>query len=286
MAWIADQYKRMNTTDINGAACVTGKPPNAGGIAGRVEATGRGVQYALREFFRYPEDTAKANLSGSLKDKRVIVQGLGNVGYHAAKFLAAEDSALITGIIEHDGALYDENGLDVEAVRAWIAKHGGVSGYPDARHQTDGGALLEAECDILIPAALEGVINLSNADRIKAPLIIEAANGPVTAVSHIRFGRMQRRAEESRHQLVVDELERLSQDKGLGWELSPGFKEQYLRGAGELELVRSGLDDTMRKAYQDMREVWHSRDDVHDLRTAAYLVSIDKVAASYRAKGL
>ncbi len=320
MAWMADQYKRMNTTDINGAACVTGKPPNSGGIAGRVEATGRGVQYALQEFFRYPEDVAAANLSGGLKDKRIIVQGLGNVGFHAAKFLSEEDGALITGIIERDGALHNEKGLDVEAVRAWIVKHGGITGYPDASHQADGPTLLEAECDILIPAALEGVINLSNADRIKAPLIIEAANGPITAgaddilrekgcviipdmyanaggvtvsyfewvknLSHIRFGRMQRRAEESRHQLVVDELERLSADKGLGWEISPNFKERYLRGAGELELVRSGLDDTMRAAYQAMREVWHSRDDVHDLRTAAYLVSIRKVADSYRAKGL
>lgn len=320
MAWIADQYRRMNTTDINAAACVTGKPPHAGGIAGRVEATGRGVQYALQEFFRHPEDVKIAKLSGSLKGKRVIVQGLGNVGYHAAKFLSEEDGALITGIIERDGALHDESGIDIEAVRAWIVKHGGVAGYPSASHRADGADLLEHDCDILIPAALEGVINLSNANRIKAPLIIEAANGPVTAgadevlrdngcviipdmyanaggvtvsyfewvknLSHIRFGRMQRRAEESRHQLVVDELERLSSDKGLGWELSPGFKEKYLRGAGELELVRSGLDDTMRKAYQDMRAVWHARDDVKDLRTAAYLVSIDKVAHSYRAKGL
>lgn len=320
MAWIADQYRRMNTTDINAAACVTGKPPHAGGIAGRVEATGRGVQYALQEFFRHPEDVKIAKLSGSLKGKRVIVQGLGNVGYHAAKFLSEEDGALITGIIERDGALHDEKGIDIEAVRAWIVKHGGVAGYPTASHRADGAELLEHDCDILIPAALEGVINLSNAHRIKAPLIIEAANGPVTAgadeilrdngcviipdmyanaggvtvsyfewvknLSHIRFGRMQRRAEESRHQLVVDELERLSSDKGLGWELSPGFKEKYLRGAGELELVRSGLDDTMRKAYQDMRAVWHARDDVKDLRTAAYLVSIDKVAHSYRAKGL
>ena len=320
MAWIADQYRRMNTSDINAAACVTGKPPNAGGIAGRVEATGRGVQYALQEFFRHSKDIAAAGLEGTLKGKRIIVQGLGNVGYHAAKFLSQEDGAKITGIIERDGALHDENGLDVEAVRAWITKHGGVAGYPDARHRGDGAEVLEADCDILIPAALEGVINLDNAERIKAPLIIEAANGPVTAgadeilrdkgciiipdmyanaggvtvsyfewvknLSHIRFGRMQRRAEESRHQLLVDELERLSGDRGLGWELSPGFKDKYLKGAGELELVRSGLDDTMRKAYQDMREVWHGRDDVKDLRTAAYLVSIGKVAASYKAKGL
>ena len=320
MAWIADQYARMNTTDINARACVTGKPLNAGGIAGRVEATGRGVQYALREFFRHSEDVAKAGLSGKLDGKRVIVQGLGNVGYHAAKFLSEEDGSLITGIIERDGALHREEGLDVEAVRNWIVKHGGIAGYPDATHTTDGAKLLEQECDILIPAALEGVINMTNADRIKAPLIIEAANGPVTAgadeilrekgtviipdmyanaggvtvsyfewvknLSHIRFGRMQRRQEEARHQLVVDELEALSESMGKTWTLDPRFKEKYLRGADELELVRSGLDDTMRIAYQSMREVWHSRDDVMDLRTAAYLVSIDKVAASYRAKGL
>ncbi|MEP2716282.1 Glu/Leu/Phe/Val dehydrogenase [Pseudophaeobacter sp.] len=320
MAWIADQYQRMNTTDINAKACVTGKPLNAGGIAGRVEATGRGVQYALREFFRHPEDVAKAKMEGKLKGKRVIVQGLGNVGYHAAKFLSQEDGSLITGIIERDGALYRAEGLDVEAVHNWIVKHGGIAGYPDATLLDDGAELLEKECDILIPAALEGVINLTNADRIKAPLIIEAANGPVTAgadeilrnkgtviipdmyanaggvtvsyfewvknLSHIRFGRMQRRQEEARHQLVVDELEGLSESMGKTWSLNEDFKEKYLRGADELELVRSGLDDTMRIAYQSMREVWHSRDDVTDLRTAAYLVSISKVAASYRAKGL
>ncbi len=320
MAWIADQYARMNTTDINSKACVTGKPPHAGGIAGRVEATGRGVQYALQEYFRHPEDMKASGLTGSLDGKRIIVQGLGNVGYHAASFLAAEDGSKITGIIERDGALVDEKGLNVEAVSAWIRKHGGVTGYPDATHVADGSKVLENDCDILIPAALEGTINLGNAKKIKAPLIIEAANGPVTAgaddilrkkgiviipdlfangggvtvsyfewvknLSHIRFGRMQRRQEEGRHQLIVDELERLSSDAGNDWELSPNFKQQYLRGAGELELVRSGLDDTMRAAYQSMREVWHSRDDVHDLRVAAYLVAIGRVVSSYRAKGL
>ncbi len=320
MAWIADQYARMNTTDINARACVTGKPLNAGGIAGRVEATGRGVQYALREFFRDPRDIEKANLDGSLDGKRVIVQGLGNVGYHAAKFLAEEDGCIITGIIERDGALFNPAGLDVEAVHNWIVKHGGVTGFPDATHTAEGAAVLEEECDILIPAALEGVINLTNAARIKAPLIIEAANGPITAgaddvlrekgtviipdmyanaggvtvsyfewvknLSHIRFGRMQRRQEEGRHQLVIDELERLDRYLGDAWSMTPEFKTKYLRGADELELVRSGLDDTMRIAYQSMREVWHGRSDVDDLRTAAYLVSINKVAASYRAKGL
>ena len=320
MAWIADQYARMNTTDINARACVTGKPLNAGGIAGRVEATGRGVQYALREFFRDARDVEKANLTGSLDGKRVIVQGLGNVGYHAAKFLSEEDGSVITGIIERDGALFNPSGLDVEAVHNWIVKHGGVTGFPDATHTAEGAAVLEEECDILIPAALEGVINLSNAARINAPLIIEAANGPITAgaddilrekgiviipdmyanaggvtvsyfewvknLSHIRFGRMQRRQEEARHQLVIDELSRLDQAMGDAWTMTPEFKGKYLRGADELELVRSGLDDTMRIAYQSMREVWHSRGDVPDLRMAAYLVSIGKVAASYKAKGL
>ena len=320
MAWIADQYARMNTTDINAKACVTGKPPHAGGIQGRVEATGRGVQYALREFFRHPEDIAKANLSGKLDGKRVVVQGLGNVGYHAAKFLSEEDGAKITAIIERDGALISDAGLDVEAVRQHMATTGGLQGFVGAEFTPDGAAVLEKDCDILIPAALEGVIHKGNAARITAPLIVEAANGPITFgadeilrakgaviipdmyanaggvtvsyfewvknLSHIRFGRMQRRAEEARHHLLVDELERLSADKGLGWTLNPGFKETYLRGAGELELVRSGLDDTMRSAYQAMREVWHSRADVEDLRMAAYLVSIGRVAQTYRSKGL
>lgn len=320
MAWMADEYRRMNTTDIDAAACVTGKPLEAGGIHGRTEATGRGLQYALREFFRHPEDVKLAGLSGSLDGKRVIVQGLGNVGYHVGKFLQEEDGALITGIIERDGALFSDKGLNVEAVRAWIKEHGGVAGYPGATYHADGAAVLEAECDILIPAALEGTINKENAPRIKAPLILEGANGPVTAgadeilrdrgciiipdlyanaggvtasyfewvknLSHIRFGRMQRRQEEAHHQLLLNELEQLSSDPGVNWKLSQDFKARYLPGPSELDLVRSGLDDTMREAYQAMSAVWREREDVTDLRTAAYLVAIGRVAASYRAKGL
>ena len=320
MAWIADQYSRMHTTDINGRACVTGKPINAGGIAGRIEATGRGVQYALREFFRHEEDVRKANMEGTLDGKCVIVQGLGNVGYHAAKFLSEEDGARITGIIERDGALWNEDGLDVDAVRAHISETGGVEGFEGGEFIDKGDRLLEAECDILIPAALEGVINLSNVHRIKARMIIEAANGPITAgaddclrdrdiviipdmyanaggvtvsyfewvknLGHIRFGRLQRRQEEARHQLLVDELQRLSDHLGDQWSMTEDFKRKYLRGAGELELVRSGLDDAMRDAYRQMREIWHERDDVPDLRTAAYICAITKVAASYRSKGI
>ncbi|MEM1382202.1 MAG: Glu/Leu/Phe/Val dehydrogenase dimerization domain-containing protein [Pseudomonadota bacterium] len=315
MAWMADQYKRMHTTDIDGNACVTGKPRNAGGIAGRVEATGRGVQYALREFFRHPADVKLSGLEGGLQGKRVIVQGLGNVGYHAAKFLREEDDCQIIGVVERDGAILNPQGLDPDAVRAHLMETGGVKGFPGAESIDDGAVLLEHECEILIPAALEGVIHLGNAHRIKAPLIIEAANGPITSgannilrdrgvviipdlyanaggvtvsyfewvknLSHIRFGRMQRRQEEQRHQLLIDELERV-----VGGALSNSFKQRYLQGADELELVRSGLDDTMRVAYQAMSETMHRRDDVPDLRTAGFTLAIKRVAETYQAKGL
>ncbi len=320
MAWIADQYARMNTTDINARACVTGKPINLGGIQGRVEATGRGVQYAIREFFREPLDIAKAGLKGGIDGKRIIIQGLGNVGYHAAKFLSQEDGAIITAVIERDGALSSDQGLNIDELRDWIAQNGGVKGFPGVTYHENGSALLEAECDILIPAALEGVIHKDNAANIKASLIVEAANGPVTSgadeilrkkgcviipdmyanaggvtvsyfewvknLSHIRFGRMQRREQEARNEMVIHELERLSDAMGDKWDLSHDFRTKYLKGAGELELVRSGLDDTMRAALQSMRALWHEREAVTDLRMAAYLVSIEKIAASYKAKGL
>ncbi len=315
MAWIADQYRRMHTTDIDADACVTGKPLATGGIEGRVEATGRGVQYALQEFFRHSEDVASSGLSGGLSGKRVIVQGLGNVGYHAAKFLQEEDDCRIVAVIERDGAVYSDQGIDIEALRAHLAETGGVKGMPDVGYTADGASILENECDILVPAALEGVINLSNANRIKAPLIIEAANGPITAgadrilrengvviipdlyanaggvtvsyfewvknLSHIRFGRMERRREETRHNLLLAGLEEMT-----GQPFPPALKSRYLQGASEVDLVRSGLDDAMRSAYQTMREAWRVRDDVPDLRTAAYLVAIDRVASSYASLGI
>lgn len=321
MAWIADQYQRMNTTDINGKACVTGKPPHAGGIQGRTEATGRGVQFALREFFRHTEDAARSRLSGTLDGKKVVVQGLGNVGYHAAKFLSEADGCKVIAVAERDGAVVNEAGLDIEALRQWmLANKGAVKGFPGSSFLANSSDALELACDILIPAAHEGVIHRGNAAKIKAPLILEAANGPITFgadeilrqkgvviipdlfanaggvtvsyfewvknLSHIRFGRMQRRQEEGRHELLLGELERLSSEKSLGWTLSPDFKDKYLRGAGELELVRSGLDDTMRAAYQAMREVWHGREGVEDLRVAAYIVAISRVAQTYVSKGL
>ncbi len=320
MAWIADQYTRMNTTDINARACVTGKPLNLGGIVGRTEATGRGVVNALQEFFRHPEDVKRANLSGSLEGKRIIVQGLGNVGYYAALFLSVENGANIIGVIERDGALYNPDGIDIIELKLHLNQHGGVKGSLLGQFVEDGSKLLEEDCDILIPAALEAVIDTANADRIKAPLIIEAANGPITALAdkilrekgkiiipdllanaggvtvsyfewvknlaRIRFGRLQRRQEENRHRLLINELNRLFKEAELSITVSDSFVQKYLRGADELELVRSGLDDTMIKAYRSVRKVWYENNKVPDLRVASYLVAIERVAASYASKGL
>ena len=320
MAWIADEYKRLNTAEIDSNACVTGKPLNVGGIAGRVEATGRGIQYALREFFRHPEDVAKANLKDGLEGKRVIVQGLGNVGYHASHFLSTEDGALITGIIERDGALINKKGINIGRVNIHYHLTGSLKNCSEGTFVENGKLILEEECDILIPAAIEGVINLTNADKIKASLIIEAANGPVTAaadqilinngcviipdmyanaggvtvsyfewvknLNHISFGRMRNRQEEIKNKLLIEELDRIVSENGLKIKLSDEFLTKYKQGAKELELVRSGLDDTMRVAYQSIREVWHGRNDVSDLRLAAYLVAVDRVAENYKTKGL
>ncbi len=314
MAWIADEYRRMNPRDIDSSACVTGKPVGKGGIAGRVEATGRGVQYALRSLFRYPEDLARAGLEGGLEGKRIIVQGLGNVGYHAAKCLAEEDGALIVGVIERDGAIVDDAGIDCVALREHINAQGGLAEYQPGRYVKDGMQVLMKDCDILVPAAIEGVIDKHNAPQISARVIIEAANGPVTAIadeilrnkdvliipdmyanaggvtvsyfewvrnlSHIRFGRMQRRQEEYKANLLLDELQRQ------GFNFPPAFESQFATGSDELALVRSGLDDTMRDAYDRMRETWWEDDNVTDLRMAAYTVAITEIANSYSALGL
>ena len=320
MAWMADQYLRMKTTDINARASVTGKPLNAGGIAGRVEATGRGVQYALEEFFRHPEDAAKAGLEGALDGKRVVVQGFGNVGYHAALFVSEDCGARVVAVIDIDGAVIDEGGLDIPALKEYVTENGSAKGFPGSKFVENGPSVLEMDCDILIPAAIEGVITSANADRIRAAVIIEAANGPVTAeadrilrqrgrviipdmyanaggvtvsyfewvknLSHIRFGRMQRRQEEARNVLLLDEMNRLFKSSGVPVKFSDSFVDRFCQGAGELELVRSGLDDTMRLAYQSMQEVWNSRDDVTDLRTAAYIVAIERITRSYQTLGL
>lgn len=310
MAWIADEYRRMNTTDINARACVTGKPLHAGGIAGRVEATGRGVQYAIREFFRHREDVRAAGLDGGIDGKRIIVQGLGNVGYHAALFLSEEDGALITAVIERDGAIINQDGIDIRALKRHITETGGVCGFSDRNYVENGALMLESDCDILIPAAMEGAINLSNANGVKARLIVEAANGPVTAnadealrkrgcvivpdlyanaggvtvsyfewvknISHIRFGRIQRRQEEARQTMLLNAIEGLT-----NLQFGGRFKESYMNGSSEIDLVRSGLDDTMRTAYQVTREIWRTNNACPDLRTASYIAAITRIAQTY-----
>jgi glutamate dehydrogenase (NAD(P)+) len=314
MAWIADTYRMLYPQDLNAIACVTGKPVSQGGIAGRTEATGRGVHYALQEFFRHKDDVKAAGLGGTLEGKRVVVQGLGNVGYHAAKFLQ-EDGALIIAIAERDGALYSENGLDVEGVHEFLVRSGGVANYGEAEFIEDGAKALELPCDILIPAALEGQLTADNAERIQAPLIVEAANGPTTYeadqilhkrgktilpdvfvnaggvtvsyfewvknVSHIRFGRLDRRLEEARGRQIIAVVEELT-----GRKVPEHLATPLQSGAGELDLVRSGLDDTMRVAWNEIREIRQSRQNVPDYRTAAFVLALDKIARAYLEFGI
>ena len=315
MAWIADAYRALHPEDLDAIACVTGKPVTQGGIAGRVEATGRGIQYALREVFRHPEDLAAAGLTGGLEGKRLIVQGLGNVGYHAAKFLEEEDGVLVIGIIERDGAVTDTRGLHVDDVSEHLRRTGGVENFPGARFEKNGRKLLEAECDLLMPAALEGQITAENAGRILAPLIVDAANGPVTFdadqellrrgkvvlpdvlmnaggvtvsylewvknISHLRFGRLDRRIDEARGQQIIRMVEEMT-----GRAVPEEFAKPLRQGASEIDLVRSGLDDTMREAYKNIREVRLARRNVPDFRTAAFVLAIEKIAKAYIEMGL
>ena len=315
MAWISDTFQNLYPNQINGMGCVTGKPVHNGGIRGRTEATGRGVQFGIREFFRHPEDLKLAQIEGGLDSKKIIVQGLGNVGWHAAKFLSEEDGAKIIGIIERDGAIYSEKGLDVNDVLNYIKENGGVKNFPNSSFTESGQELLEKECDILIPAAIEGVINSSNAARIKAPLIAEAANGPVTFeadsilrkkgivilpdaflnaggvtvsyfewiknLARIRFGRLERRHEEMKGKLIVETLETM-----LNAKVPNDLKNKLIEGADELDLVRSGLDDSMRDAYKNIRETYYSMNNVDDFRTASYVVAIKTIAKGYESMNL
>ena len=315
MAWIADVYRSLYPTEIDYLGCVTGKPVTSGGIRGRVEATGRGVQFVLREFFRHPDDVKKAGLSAGLAGKKIVVQGLGNVGFHAAKLLSEEDDARIIAVIERDGVVTNAKGIDIEKCRAWITNKGGLKGFSGSRYSPNGAKALEMPCDILIPAALEKQITNANADRIQAKLVVEAANGPVSFegdrilskrgvtvlpdcyvnaggvvvsyfewiknLSHIRFGRMDRRLDEMRDERIVRALEALS-----GKQIPEDVKKGLISGADELALVRSGLDDTMRNAYQEIGDVVRTHKKIRDYRTAAYYVAVKKIAHSRLEMGL
>ena len=313
MAWMADEYKRLNPAEINAWACVTGKPVAKGGISGRTEATGRGVVYALRSFFDCPGDVKKAGLKPGLRGKRIIVQGLGNVGYHAAKILSEEDDALITHVMERDGAVVDESGINIETLRSHISSTGGVLGY--SGYVESGLEMLESDADIIIPAAMELVITEANAKNIKATLIIEAANGPVSAkadtilrdrgviiipdlyanaggvtvsyfewiknLSRIRFGRMQRRADESRYGALIEGIEGMT-----GKSFPDELASRAINGGAEIDLVRSGLEDTMRSTYDVISEVWNKEKSAIDLRTAAMMVAVQRIAQGYQSIGI
>ncbi len=312
MAWIADEYKRLNPVDINASACVTGKPINKHGIRGRVEATGRGVQFAIREFFRHKEDVKKAKLQGTLEGKKIIVQGLGNVGFYASKFLSDEDGAKIIAVIEWDGSVYDEKGINIENLKKHIIRSGGVKGYKGFTSNSE--KILTKKCDILIPAAMEGVINIKNARYIKANLIVEAANGPITFeadqilakekviipdlyanaggvtvsyfewvknLSHIRFGRLHKRGEENKILNLISSVEEIT-----GRKINLNNKANIVKGSDEIDLVRSGLDDTMRAAYIAMSKKWHKNKNIKDLRTSAMSIALEKIVLSYETMGI
>ena len=317
MAWIADVYRQLFSTDINHIAAVTGKPVSQGGVNGRSEAVGKGIQYILHEFFKNPSEVKKTGLSGNIEGKNIIVQGFGNVGYHTAKFLSEEDGGKIVAIIEKDGAIYNEQGLNIKNVTEYFKTNKKVEGFPDATFIKDGRNALQLACDILIPAAMESQITSSNADRIIAPLIIEGANGPITYnadeilrakgtviipdifanaggvtvsyfewiknLSHIRFGRLERRFDELKGEKLINLLESV-----LDTTISDNIKNTFTSssGAAELDLVRSGIDDTMRQAFQEILGAMYRGKNVLDYRTAAYVVAIEKIVRSYIEMGI
>jgi glutamate dehydrogenase (NAD(P)+) len=314
MAWIADTYAALNPGQLDALACVTGKPIAQSGVHGRTEATGRGIHYGLRHALGYADDMRRLGLAPGLAGKRVVVQGLGNVGYHAAKFLRA-GGAVITAIAEWDVAIHDPGGLDVDAVQKHQRDTGSIANFPGARPFARTQDALEHECDILVPAALENQITADNAPRIRARIIAEGANGPVTAeadeilaqrgilvipdlylnaggvtvsyfewvknLNHVRFGRLGKRFQEGSNRAIVAALERLT-----GKALTREERAAIGRGADELDLVNSGLEETMVTAYDAIREARLATPGIPDLRTAAFKLGIDKVAVSYQELGI
>ena len=314
MGWIADTYATLAPHDINGLGCVTAKPIQQGGIQGRTEATGRGVFYALREVCSLGREMRPLDLSPGLEGKRVVVQGLGNVGYHAAKFLEEEGGAKIVGLIEYEGAISSPNGMKVEEVMAHRRETGSLLDFPGAQNLDQRDEGLELDCDILVPAALENAVTKDNAARIQAKIVAEAANGPVSAgasehlhergvmvvpdafinaggvtvsyfewlknLQHIRFGRMEKRFEEQAARQILNAIEQAT-----GTSFSDSEINDFARGADEIDLVNSGLEETMIKAYNEIREIKQRHDGI-DLRTASMVSAIDKIARVYKHRGL
>ncbi len=314
MAWIMDTYMTMTPEKLDVAACVTGKPIAQEGVHGRKEATGKGIYFGLREACRSVEDMQILGLQPGLTGKSIVVQGFGNVGYHATKFLQ-EAGAVIVGVGEHNGVIHNPKGLDVEKVAAHHSETGSVLSFPGATTHPNPTHVLELECDILIPAALENQITPENAGRIQAKIIAEVANGPTTFeaneilrrrgvmiipdaylnaggvtvsyfewlrnLSHVRFGRVGKRFEESTHISMLKAVEKIA-----GQEFSQEAMKQLGHGPDEVDLVNSGLEDTMIVAYNQIRDTQKRHGEDVDLRTASFINAIDKIAISYMELGI
>ncbi|QQS41558.1 MAG: Glu/Leu/Phe/Val dehydrogenase [Acidobacteriota bacterium] len=314
MAWIADTYLAFHGEQIDALGCVTGKSIAQGGIRGRTEATGLGTFYGLREACSIEEDMKKLGLEVGLDGKTFVIQGLGNVGYYAAKF-CTEHGAKLIGVAEYEGGIHKQDGIDLEALMAFRKETGSIVGFDGSTALEKREDALEIECDILIPAALENQITKENAPRIKAKIIGEAANGPVTAdaeqileekgvmiipdvylnaggvtvsyfewlknLSHVRFGRMGKRFEQGAYDRILSIVERET-----GRTLTKEERASVARGADEADLVYSGLEETMISAYQHTREIFKSNPKVENLRTAAFVNAIDKVALCYHELGI
>lgn len=314
MAWILDTYTAMHPGEIDGQGCVTGKPVSQGGVRGRREATGLGVFYGLNEVCNIESLMQKVGLAPGIEGKRVCVQGLGNVGYHAAYF-CQEAGAKIVGLSEFEGAIYNYDGLDVDAVAEHRKNTGSILDFPGAKNFENRPDALEMDCDILIPAALENVINGSNAARVKAKIIGEAANGPLTSeaddilnlkgvlivpdmylnaggvtvsyfewlknLSHVRYGRLEKRFTQNTNNRIILQLEKLT-----GREIDDKARKLINHGPEEIDLVRSGLEETMIEATREIVTIWQNNPAIPDMRTAAYVCAINKVATSYAELGI
>lgn len=314
MAWIVDTYMALNNGELDGLGCVTGKPVSLGGVAGRREATGRGVSFGLKEVFSFEEDMKAVGLTPGLAGKSVVVQGLGNVGFYSALFMQQYGCKIIA-IAEYEGAIYNAGGLDVQSVFDHRQKTGSILNFAGAKNLDKSSDALEVECDILIPAALENQITLQNVDKIKAKVIGEAANGPVSAqaseilakrgvmiipdiyinaggvtvsyfewlknLSHVRFGRMQKKHEEEKNLDIARLLEKMTGKKIDDMEL-----KFLTKGPDEVDLVNSGLAETMANAYQGIRNQWKEGKGEYDLRTAAFIVALNKVGSDYKQMGI
>lgn len=315
MSWIADTYISFNPSQIDAYGCVTGKPVSQNGIRGRTEATGRGIFYGLRQACEHKEDMKPLGLEVGMKGKTVIVQGFGNVGYHAARILESEGEALIIGIAEFEGALYNPKGIDIEKLKKYQIENKTIRDYPDAKFISKSNSILEYECDILIPAALENQITIENAHKIKAKIIGEGANGPLTPeaeeilikrgcliipdlylnaggvtvsyfewlknLSHVRFGRMERRFQEGANLNFVDIIE-----KQTGKKLKKAEIDGLVKGADEIDLVRSGLEDTMMYSYESIHEIWKRHKKMDSFRTASFVNALGKIGDAYLEMGI